>query len=74
MFEERIVKDQKIATIRDVIERQLNREMDHVRSKDAWTRVLEAFTTDEIVSALVEELSFGKYMLTPRCPCCMRHR
>ena len=73
MFEERTAKEKNIAQIRDAIERQINREMDHVRSTAAWEYVLETYSASEIVEALVEELSYGKYILTPRCTCCRRY-
>lgn len=67
-------KEQRVDEIARMIEAQLLRNIDSMRAKEAWTRVLATNSSDEIVRALVLELSGGKYMLTPRCNCCGQRR
>lgn len=67
-------KEERVSEIARMIEAQLLRNIDSMRAKEAWTRVLATASNDEIVQALVLELSGGKYMMTPRCNCCAQSR
>ncbi|MDR3398723.1 MAG: hypothetical protein P4M06_14335 [Pandoraea sp.] len=67
-------REQRVDEIARMIEAQLLRNIDSMRAKEAWTHVLTTVSSEEIVQALVLELSGGKYMLTPRCNCCGQRR
>ncbi|VVD78200.1 hypothetical protein [Pandoraea fibrosis] len=65
-------KEKRIKTIENVIENQVLQRIDAMRSKVAWTTLLDKYSHDEIAEALVLQLSGGRYIQAPRCNCCCR--
>lgn len=54
-----------------VFDMQISRNMDYVRAKQHWSRVLPDMPLAALTEALAR-LSSGRYQLTPGCRCCNR--
>lgn len=66
-------REEQCRAVTYVIRLQIAKQMDSVRAREAWSRMLENIPREVIAEALSQQLSSRRYQEVPDCRCCCRH-
>lgn len=66
-------REEQIRSVTYLIRQQIAKQMDSVRARDCWTRILGRIPPDVVSEVLAQQLSSSRYQETPRCSCCRQY-